>query len=110
VKYIGHSIYMDLNRVSQKNIDQVETNFLLQKQDKVNQDVAQDSDNNDLLDTATTSGLDDLSQQVSTSTQASRAAYLEALRVAIANDTYDVSSDSLADSILNDGFAEFLID
>ena len=103
---------MDLNGVGQKNIDEINKPSVLwsnpteekQAEEKVTGDVST------AKDAASSEALEKLKLQTLEAQEPGRAAYLEKIKAAVANGSYDVPADKLADSLIEDGFLDFLIE
>lgn len=99
---------MDLNSIGQKNIKDVSTDSLwLEKLDTKPKEDAEVIDLVKSTDSAVAQGLKELKEQVKAAQEPGRAAYLEKLKLAIANDEYDVPANKLADAF-DDGFLDYL--
>ena len=61
-------------------------------------------------DSASVSELEKLKNQAISAEEPGRAAYIESLKAAVAKGELDVTSDVLANSLIDDGFLDFLID
>ncbi len=102
---------MDLNAIGQKNIEEISSGSLwFTKGTKEGDDtgsILEDVSSN--YDSARATQLDSLKSEVKKAQEPGRAAYLEALKAAIADGDDLVSSDRLADALISDGFLEDLI-
>lgn len=61
------------------------------------------------LDTNSVENFQNLKKFVATAAQSGRAEYIQKIKEAIAAGNYDIDSDTLADSMVEDGFLEVLM-
>jgi anti-sigma28 factor (negative regulator of flagellin synthesis) len=102
---------MDINGIGQKNIDDIKADSLWLTSTKPEK--KEGSLIEDLIpgaDSASVSELDKLKNQAAEAQEPGRAAYLEKLKAAVAEGKFDVATEDLADSLIDDGFINFLID
>ena len=102
---------MDIHGIGQKNIEEIKADTLWltsTKEEKQSGSLIED-----LIpagDSSSTSQLEQLKAQVKNAQEPGAATRLEKIKEAVANGTFDVPSDILADRLMEDGFIDFLID
>jgi anti-sigma28 factor (negative regulator of flagellin synthesis) len=102
---------MDLHGIGQKNIEDVNADSLwLANTTKEKKEGTLIEDLIPATDSSSVSELEKMKNKALEAQEPGRAAYLEKLKAAVANGTFEVSSDKLADALIDDGFIDFLVD
>lgn len=108
---LGNKVNMDIHGIGQKNIEDIKADTLWLT--STTQEKKEGSLIEDLVpasDSASANELNKLKNQAAEAQEPGRAAYIEKLKLAVASGELDVATEDLADSLIDDGFLDFLID
>lgn len=101
---------MDINGVGQKTIEEISADSLwLTSSTKEKEDTSFIEDLIPSLDTAASSELEAMKAQIEKAQEPGRAAYLESIKAAIANDEFDVSAKDIVDG-MSDDYLDFILE